>query len=322
MLAGCAQAAPETPPATPLPTAAPPTEAPPTATPSPTLIPPTPSPTPTETPIPVTEVPTPDDVIIDELTPAATDDDEAAGETATPGDDDAAPGGISITPQLGEPEDIIIVRGEGFEPGAAVTLHWAEVDGPTGPEYYALEAGEDGRFEVGLIVPPAEDWPGGAPEPEDNIQLRALADELADGFYFANFKYSPRTNNGGLALVYTNEPFGYALTVPDGWEWSWASDDASNVRFESPEGQGRGFSRVVESADLETVIAQVMAEEFPDAAYEAGQMSVGAYPGTQVTLADGRVVQFIPDSGRVYAISFVNDAGSPALNVLDTFELR
>jgi hypothetical protein len=79
---------------------------------------------------------------------------------------------------------------------------------------------------------------------------------------------------------------------------------------------------VLEDVDVESAIIQVMPEEFPDNDYTAGQMSVGTYPGTQVTLDDGRVVQFIPDGGRVYVLSFVNDAGNPALNVLDTFELR
>src|SRR5574341_1017047 len=93
--------------------------------------------------------------------------------------------GISIDPQLGEPGEIIVVNGSGFAPSEKVSLHWAKPDGPTGPVYYELTTDESGNFNVGLIVPPAESWPGGAPKKgDDTSDVRFYAPSPQKGWGF------------------------------------------------------------------------------------------------------------------------------------------
>lgn len=297
----------------------------PTATPlalAPTLpvetpIPPTPTPTPTEEPTPTSQAPTP--------LPEPT---RIGATTATPGGDEAggsqasgAPG-ISIRPQLGEPGDIVMVDGSGFKPGVPVTLHWAAPDGETGPVYYEIETDERGNFQVGLIVLPADRWPGGPPAERDVLQLRALAEELAGHYYYADFTHIPRVGQTTLVLTYTNAKYGYEVTVPNGWEWDWQGDDPVNVRFESGSGSGSGFVRVLSGTDVTAIIQRVMGEEFPGEGYTTGNMTTGSYPGTQVTANNGRVVQFIPSGGRTYALSFTNDNGQFSLAIAGSFKLK
>lgn len=118
--------------------------------------------------------------------------------TAVPADATGTPGtaileaGIRIEPALGEPGDIIIVEGRGFQPGAQIDLHWNPVGGPTGPVYLTVEADANGFFSVGIYVPAAEKWPGGAPKDRDIFQLRATSPTLGDRYFFANFTYLTR----------------------------------------------------------------------------------------------------------------------------------
>ncbi len=229
--------------------------------------------------------------------------------------------GIQIQPQLGEPEDIIMVYGDGFEPEETVRLHWAAPgsDDP-GPVYYELGADEQGSFEVGLIVLPADRWPGGPPSEGDEIELQARTDSLGESYYWARFKVLPRVTSASLVLDYVNDDYGYGITVPNGWTWTWSGEDTSDVRFKAPEGAGAGFI-LVEEGDVDDVLPAVMAAEFPGQTYTTGSISAGAYPGTQATLDGGRIVQFIPSSGRVYVLSFVGGSGQPALDIFGQFEL-
>ena len=215
-----------------------------------------------------------------------------------------------------------MVYGDGFKASVPVTLHWAEPDGETGPVYYEVETDDKGSFEVGLIVPPADRWPGGPPEERDILQLRAMAEELGPGnYYYADFTYIQRVGQTALVLTYANDDYGYTVSVPNGWKWSWEGEDTSDVRFESPTGTGGGFIRVLNEADVQAAIQTVMAEEFPGQGYTTGNMTAGAYPGTQVTADNERVVQFIPASGRVYALSFANENGQFALSIAGSFRL-
>lgn len=243
---------------------------------------------------------------------------EAQPTSATPDPDDR---GITLEPNLGEPGDVTVVRGTAFLPGTTVDLRWAEPEGAVGSIYHQVVVDEDGSFEVGLVVPPAEDWPGGAPEAHDALQMRASSEALPGYEYYANFSYLPRTGQTTLALTYENADYGYRIELPSGWTYSWADDDTSNVRFESPAGTGRGFVRVMPGTNVEAAIASVVGQEFAGESYTTGQVSVGAYPGTQITTQSGRVVQFIPSGGRTYVISFTNDYGQFGASIVGSFRL-
>jgi hypothetical protein len=253
-------------------------------------------------------------------TEAAEEEGEEQPTVQGPNVSRSAQPGIQIQPQLGEPEDIIMVYGDGFEPGETVRLHWAAPGGDPGPVYYELDADDEGSFEVGLIVLPADRWPGGAPSEGTEIELQAHTDSLGENYYWARFKVLPRVTSASLVLDYVNEDYGYGITVPNGWTWTWSGEDTSDVRFKSPEGAGAGFI-LVEEGDVDDVLPAVMAAEFPGQTYTTGDISAGAYPGTQATLDGGRIVQFIPSGGRVYVLSFVNDSGQPALDIFGQFEL-
>lgn len=218
--------------------------------------------------------------------------------------------GISITPAVGEPLDIIVVNGSGFAPGETVTLHWAEPDGPTGGVYVEVDADENGSFNVGLIVPPVDQWPGGPPAEMDFIQLRARSESLGDFYYFANFRYVKRFNpSTSLVQNYQNSEYGYSIDLPNAWTWSWVEDDTSDVRFTAPSAVGSGFIRVLETSDVSGAIQTVMPQEAPGRSYTTADLGAGAYPGTQATADNGLVVWFIPGNGRVYALSFTDDNG-------------
>jgi hypothetical protein len=58
--------------------------------------------------------------------------------------------------------------------------------------YYELDADENGHFSVGLIVPPADKWPGGAPKERDLFQLQARSEAMGENYVFANFTYVKR----------------------------------------------------------------------------------------------------------------------------------
>ena len=115
----------------------------------------------------------------------------SAASQTTPGQPPPGPG-ITLRPALGEPRDIVLVTGTGWPPGAQVSLHWGPVSGPTGPVYWKVKADANGSFSVGLIVLPAEQWPGGPPKLRDILQLRATSPATDPYYYFANFTYIPR----------------------------------------------------------------------------------------------------------------------------------
>ena len=143
---------------------------PPTNTPEPT---PTPEPTATEAPTatatrqPPTPLPTP--------TRTAEDEGET---TATRQPSGSVTPGISISPQLGEPGDTVTVRGDGFEPNEIVGLHWSSLEGPTGAAVQEVEADDEGSFTANVLVPAASQWPGGAAQELDELQLRAPSEAL------------------------------------------------------------------------------------------------------------------------------------------------
>lgn len=286
----------------------PPTETP---QPTPTPLPPSPEATPTRS----TPTPLPEPTRIGSTQPAG--EDEA---TTTP----SGVAGISIEPNLGRPGEVITVSGDGFEPGEAVGLHWAGLDGESAPAFEEVEADEDGSFTQRVTVPPAADWPGGPAQEGDEIQIRATSATLGEGnFYYANFRYlTPFGVADAPALPYENAEHGYRLEVPDGWTWSWVTGDTSDVRFTSTSGSGSGFVRVESGADVEALIPVIMAEEFPGESYETGLLGAGSYPGTQATTDGGRTVQFIPSGGRTYVLSFAGDNGQPLWSVIGSFALQ
>jgi hypothetical protein len=220
---------------------------------------------------------------------------------------------LTMNPAVGEPGDIVIIDGSGFQAGIHVTLHWGPVGGPPGPVYWELDADENGMFSEGLIVPPANKWPGGSPKERDLFQLQARWEETMDGlpvtFYrFANFTYVKRFNpETTLILTCENLTYGYKLDVPNGWSWDDSEDD--NFRFSAPSGIGKGFVRVLEGADVNAAIQTVMAEEASGQTFSSAAAALGAHSGTKVTADNGLVVWFIPYNGRVYALSFTNDSG-------------
>lgn len=298
----------------------------PTVTPAPTEMP-TNTPAPTQTPEPTpTEAPTAT-ATRQSPTPLPTPTRAAANEeegetTATRQPSGSVAPGISLSPQLGEPGDTISVRGDGFEPGEIVGLHWSSLEGSTGPLAQEVEADDDGSFTVEVLVPAANQWPGGSAQELDELQLRATSASLGEGnYYFANFKYLRSQGVSGPAVMFQNAVQGYQIRVPDGWEWAWTEDDTTNVRFQSSTGSGSGFVRAVSGDNVDAVIPVLMEEEFPGQTYETGLLGAGSYPGTQVTTGSGRTVQFIPSGGRTYVLSFVDDTGQPMWSVIGTFEL-
>lgn len=282
------------------------------------------------TPTPTSEggsapTPLPEPTQILPATPASEGGEAPAGggETTPVVPTPAASGpGISLSPAVGEPGDVVIVTGSGFEPNTTVTLHWGAPDGPPGPVYWEVETDENGEFSVGLIVPPAEQWPRNPPQERDLFQLRAYSESLGDFYYWANFTYLERFNPvTSLVLTYTSEDYGYSIDVPNGWTWDWEEDATDNVRFAAPSGTAKGFIRVIETSDVNAAIQSVMAAEAPGQSYTTTQATLGAYPGTEVTAGNGLVVWFIPQGGRVYAISFTDDNGQFYTLIASSFRL-
>jgi hypothetical protein len=230
--------------------------------------------------------------------------------------------GISMTPGVGEPGEIVIVDGSGFEPNSTVSLHWGPPNGDTGPVYWEEETDDDGNFSVGLIVPPAERWPGGSPDEGELFQLRAFSEDLGDFYYWANFKYVDRfIPEASLVLTFENPDYGYAVDLPNAWTWNWVEDFTEDVRFASGDGASTGFVRVIETSNVNSAIQTVMAEEAAGQSYNTEQKQLGAYPGTEATAANGLVVWFIPQGGRVYAVSFTRSDGTFYTLVASTFRL-
>jgi len=272
-----------------------------------TLSPPTltPSPQGQEGPTPL---PAPTQIGVPTATPGGS---AASGDqpSSPPSSGSSSGPGITVNPQLGEPGDITIVEGSGFSPNVEVVLHWGSPDGDTGPEYWKLDTDERGNFSVGLIVPLKEDWPGGNPKEGDYIQIRATAEELRDFYYWANYRYIKRFGGTtSLALTFQNTDWDYEIDVPNGWTWTWTEDKTENVRFASPSGSGKGFVRVIETTSVTSAISTVMTAEGLTATSSA-QATLGNFPGTEVKTSNGRTVWFIPARGRIYALSFVDDAG-------------
>jgi hypothetical protein len=246
-----------------------------------------------------------------QITPAASEGGEE-GESEKP--KIPSPGeiaGISINPQLGEPGDIITVDGSGFAPSEKVTLHWAASGGETGPVYVEVEADSNGNFNVGLIIPPGDQWPGGPPKDLDILQLRARSESLGDFYYWANFRYLERFDPiTSLVQTFTNTDYGYAIDLPNAWTWKWEDDETFDVRFTSPSGIGKGFIRIANTTKASEAINAIMPLEAPGETYTTEEIGAGSYPGTQVKASNGLVVWFIPSSVRTYAISFMDDAGN------------
>jgi hypothetical protein len=265
-----------------------------------------------------------------QIDPGAAQEGEAA-EGAAAGEDELAPvvptpaptgPGISLSPGVGEPGEIVMVDGGGFEPNTTVALHWGPPDGDTGPLYWEEETDDDGEFSVGLIVPPADRWPGGGAEEGELFQLRAFTEELGDFYYWANFKYVERfIPEVTLVLTFENPDYGYALDLPNAWTWSWIEDFTEDVRFASGDGTSRGFVRVIGTSNVNSAIQTVMAEEAAGQSYNTEQKQLGAYPGTEASAANGLVVWFIPQGGRVYAVSFTKSDGSFYTLIASTFRL-
>src|SRR5574341_275119 len=105
----------------------------------------------------------------------------------------ASQAGISITPEMGEPGDIIMVYGDGLTPNTNVTLHWSAPGGPLGPVYWEVTTDANGSFTVDLIVPPAERWPNAPLEELEVLQLHAVYGYFD---YFAGFTYVERFEIG------------------------------------------------------------------------------------------------------------------------------
>nr|MBN1230212.1 hypothetical protein [Anaerolineae bacterium] len=251
------------------------------------------------------------------LEPDATED--AIVPTLDPG---AVERGIFMSPQLGAPGNIVMVTGYGFPAKAWLTLHWGPADGETGPFYWGVETDEAGQFEVGLIVPPAASWPDPPLEERDLLQLRVFSGALAPNeYYWANLTYAPTADPSALVLAYVNEDYDFKLMLPNQWTWSWIGNDTADVRFQAPDGDGNGFALVVDGTDETAIIPAIMAQEFPGETYTSGSMSVGVYPGTEVTTSTGKVVQFIPNNGRIVIVSFVLSTGDAAYNILGSFRL-
>jgi hypothetical protein len=271
-----------------------------------------------------TPLPEPTQIGAPTATPEDSEEEEAEGEaTEAPVVNTGSTGpGITIAPQLGEPLDVVVVNGSGFEPNEEVTFHWGKPNGKTGPEYWSMETDDNGNFQVGLKVLPADRWPGGPPEERDLLQLRVFAESLGEDYYFANFTYIPRVNSiTSLVQTYTNDEYGYSISIPNLWTWSWVEDDTTDVRFDSPNA-GTGFVRVEAGTNVSGLISTVMAQEFSGQNYTTRSISAGKYPGTEALLDSGRVVQFIPSDGQTYILSFINDNGKYDTNIHGSFTLN
>lgn len=236
--------------------------------------------------------------------------------------------GLVMDPNLGEPTDVVLVIGFGFEPGEEVVLYWAPLDGERGAEDARIDADSNGEFERLVMIPPADEWPNGPPAELDYVQMRAYAPSLAEGeYYFANFRYIPRFGGvQGLVLFFENPDFPYSVEAPNAWTWEWdigtgeTPEPADDVRFRGPNGE-TGFIRVFNATNVDSVIAAVMDQEF-DANYTTETATVGAYPGTQAVTDGGNLVLFIPANGFVYAVSFSQSNGQPLNNMLSSFRIN
>ncbi|MBN1429779.1 MAG: hypothetical protein JXB07_15525 [Anaerolineae bacterium] len=282
----------------------------PATTPIPTVLPITPTPTEFEP----TPLPAPTQIVPSTLEPDITGTPVQTGPVLT------------MNPALGEPGDIVVIEGTGFPAKVHVTLHWGPVGGPPGPLYWELDADENGMFSEGLIVPPANKWPGGSPKERDLFQLQARWDEKVEGlmttfFRFANFTYVKRfVPDVSLILTCDNRTYGYKIDVPNGW--SWDESEKANIRFKAPSGSAWGFVRVQKVADVNAAIQTVMADEAPGQTFSSAAATLGAYEGTQVTASNGMIVWFIPSGGRVYSLSFTNDSGQFFMLIAASFRLE
>jgi len=256
------------------------------------------------------------------------EDGEAGGEESEPEDIEFDRSGIGLImePNLGEPGDIVEVIGFGFEPGEEVVLYWSPLDGERGEEDARIDADSGGEFERLVMIPPAEEWPGGPPNELDYIQMRAYSPSLREGeYYFVNFRYIKRfLSEGGIVLEFENPDYPYRVGAPNAWSWTWeVTDDegntipARNVRFEGPNGE-EGFIRVFENTNVSSIIKTVMSEEF-GGSYTTEDSSLGAYPGTQAVTDDGELVLFLTNGGRTYAVSFSLANGEPYDSIISTF---
>ncbi len=266
--------------------------------------------------------------------PAAGEDSEQAEDSEAPEGDEETEGaptveidrsgiGIVMDPNLGEPTDVVLIVGFGFEPGEEVTLYWAPLEGERAEEDARIDADSNGEFERLVMIPPVDEWPDGPPEELDYIQMRAYAPSLAEQeFYFVNFRYVPRFGSvTGLVLEFVNPDYPYIVEAPNAWTWTWdigdGDDPADNVRFEGPSG-GSGFIRVFNTTNVDSVITAVMQQEF-DTSYTTETATVGAYPATQAVTDAGNFVLFIPNDGFVYAVSFSNSSEQRIDSMLSSF---
>jgi hypothetical protein len=259
-----------------------------------------------------------------QIAPAtATAEGSAAGETSAAPAASSGPG-ITLSPQLGEPGETVVVNGSGFAPNSHISFYWThKPNDALGKVYYETDADDNGAFQIGLIVLPGDRWPGGPPTKQgDDIWLVATSDAQPFYRYYAQYLYLPRTGQNTLVLKYTNTDYGYSIGAPNGWTWSWQGDDTTDVRFQSPSGSGKGFVRVVASADVNAVIASVMGQEFAGQTYTTATGSAGTVPATRVTASNGRVAFFAVANGRTYVISFVGDDGKPQETIMGSFKLK
>lgn len=260
----------------------------PTVTPAPTAAGPTPlpSPTPLLTPTPM---PTP-------------------AETAP-----VSGPGIALQDNMGEPGEQVIITGSGFVPSEAISLHWTAPDGALTDPFETITADEEGAFTLITTVPTA--WPGGEPQEGDFLQLRAVTGYYT---YWANFRYVERFVPGAtLVLNYTNPTYGYAVDLPNSWEWD--DDDETNVTFSAPTGTSGGFIRVAAGGDAAAVAQALMPEIAPGQTVTLVQGMLGASSGVQVTTSQGQVVWFVPSGGQTVIVSFWNDAGSDYAIITTSF---
>ncbi len=267
-----------------------------------------------------TPLPPPTEIPLATATPEG-----GAQEGQTPLPPPSSGPGITMSPQMGEPGDTVVVNGTGFAPSDKITLYWADTpQGGLGSPYYELTADPNGSFEIGLIVLPANRWPGGAPKEGDDIWLVAQSEALGNAYrYYVQYLYVKRINPvTSLVLLYANTDFGYEIRVPNLWTWSWVEDDTSDVRFQSPGGVGKGFVLVINGTDVGAAISTVMSREFPGQTYSTAGGAAGTVPATRVTTSNGNVALFAPANGRVYVISFVDDTGKASDNIMSSFKLK
>ncbi|NDJ54718.1 MAG: hypothetical protein GYB68_16745 [Chloroflexi bacterium] len=294
------------------------------AEPTPDLAP-TPLPEPTQ--IGATEAPEGEEEADDAEGEGDTDDgsDEPADNEFSPPPVPTGPG-ISISPAVGEPLDVIFVVGTGFAPNEIVELYWTSLTGTIGEVYYEQAADESGNFQVtfGLIVPPAERWPGGSAQEGDILQLRAYASSLGDEYFFANYTYIERFDPfTSLTQTFDNPDYDYVIDIADGWIWDWEGDIANAVRFETITGDtGFGFILVYGSDNTRGTVDVVMAQEAPGRTFTVEDVQFSGLSGLRATADNGLVVFFVSRDGRTYAISFTNVDGNVFSDVLSTFRFE